>query len=65
MADTMTKDDVVDEIYITLTPKLLGGAEAPSVMDGKGFSASRHRALKLVSSKRVGDELYLRYRVDR
>jgi 2,5-diamino-6-(ribosylamino)-4(3H)-pyrimidinone 5'-phosphate reductase len=57
------KEGVVDEIYITLTPKLFGGTTAPSVMDGKGFSAADHPALRLVSSKRIGDELYLRYRV--
>lgn len=59
------KDGVVDEIYITLTPKLLGGAAAPSILDGRGFNALDHRALRLVSSKRVGDELYLRYRVEK
>ena len=59
------KEAVVDEIYITLTPKLLGGVKAPSILDGQGFTAAEHRALRLVSSKRVGDELYLRYRVDK
>ena len=58
------KEGVVDEIYLTLTPKLLGGAAAPTVLDGKGFTAAAHPSLKLVSSKRIGDELYLRYRVD-
>jgi riboflavin biosynthesis pyrimidine reductase len=58
------KEDVVDEIYITLTPKLLGGVAAPSILDGRGFIAAEHRALRLVSSRRVGHELFLRYRVD-
>lgn len=58
------KEGVVDEIYVTLTPKLFGGITAPTVLDGKGFTASAHPSLKLVSSKRIGDELYLRYRVD-
>jgi riboflavin-specific deaminase-like protein len=57
------KEGVVDDIYITLTPKLLGGTTAPSVLDGKGFVAADHPTLRLVSSKRVGDELYLKYQV--
>ena len=58
------KDGVVDEIHVTLTPKLLGGVGAPTVLDGKGFTAASHPSLELVSSKRIGDELYLRYRVN-
>lgn len=55
--------DVVDELYITVTPRLLGGVTAPSLLDGKGFTAADHPKLNLVSSRRVEDELYLRYRV--
>jgi riboflavin-specific deaminase-like protein len=58
------KDEVVDEIYLTLTPKLLGGVAAPTVLDGRGFTAAAHPSLQLISSRRVGDELYLRYRVN-
>jgi riboflavin-specific deaminase-like protein len=57
------KEGVVDDVYITLTPRLIGGATAPTVLDGKGFLAAEHLELRLVSTKRVGDELYLRYRV--
>jgi len=59
------KEGVVDEIYITLTPRLIGGASAPTVLDGKGFLAADHIELRLLSTKRVGNELYLRYAVDR
>jgi len=55
--------DCVDEIYVTLTPRLIGGAGAPSLLDGKGFLRDEHRRLKLLSCRRVGDELFLRYRV--
>jgi 2,5-diamino-6-(ribosylamino)-4(3H)-pyrimidinone 5'-phosphate reductase len=59
------KEGVIDEVFITLTPRLIGGANAPTVLDGKGFLASDHIELRLLSTKRVGDELYLRYGVDR
>ena len=59
------REGVIDEIYITLTPRLIGGASAPTVLDGKGFLAADHIELRLLSTKRIGDELYLRYAVDR
>jgi 2,5-diamino-6-(ribosylamino)-4(3H)-pyrimidinone 5'-phosphate reductase len=59
------KEGVVDDVYITITPRLVGGATAPTVLDGKGFLASNHPHLRLVSMKRIGDELFLKYRVIR
>jgi len=57
--------NLVDEIYVTLTPRLIGGTGAPSLLDGKGFLRDEHRRLTLVSCRRVDDELFLRYRVAR
>ena len=57
------REHLVDEIYITLTPRLIGGVGAPSILDGKGFLKDEHLKMKLVSNRRVGDELFLRYRV--
>ena len=56
------KAGLVDEWYITVTPRLIGGRNAPSFLDGEGFLKSDHIELKLVSEKRVGDELFLRYK---
>jgi len=57
------KEGVVDDIYVTLTPRLIGGAAAPTILDGRGFLAANHLRLRLISSKRIGDELFLKYRV--
>ncbi len=57
------EEGVVDDIYVTLTPRLIGGAAAPTILDGRGFLASNHLRLRLISSKRLGDELFLKYRV--
>lgn len=54
---------VVDEIYVTLTPRLIGGRGAPTLLDGRGFLAADHRRLELVSCRRRDSELFLRYRV--
>lgn len=56
------KEHAVDEIYVTITPRLIGG-DAPSLLDGKGFLAKDHLRLDLVSVRRIDDELFLRYRV--
>jgi len=58
------RDGCVDEIYVTVTPHLIGGP-APSLLDGRGFLWKDHPQLVLVSSRRVGDEVFLRYRVKR
>ncbi|MCM2324783.1 MAG: dihydrofolate reductase family protein [Oligoflexia bacterium] len=55
------KDNLLDEYHVTLTPRLLGGAEAPTLVDGAGFSPSEVVNLRLKSLKRLGDELFLVY----
>ena len=55
----------VDEMYITVTPRILGGRDAPTAVDGKGFLHASHVRLELLSCRRRGDEVFLRYRVGR
>lgn len=57
------EERLVDEIYITITPRILGGREAPTPVDGRGFLANAQTRLDLVSSRRRGDEVFLKYRV--
>ena len=51
----------VDELYLTVVPRILGGAAAPTLAGGAGFEPDQIPDAKLVSLERVGDELYLRY----
>lgn len=51
--------DVVDEVYLTLCPCVVGGRGAPSLADGAGLDPIRR--FHLAHAHRVGDELYLRY----
>lgn len=53
----------VDEIYLTLAPRILGGARAPSMVDGTGFAPDEIPDPRLASVEQVGDELFLRYEV--
>jgi 2,5-diamino-6-(ribosylamino)-4(3H)-pyrimidinone 5'-phosphate reductase len=51
----------VDEIYVTLVPRILGGKDAPTMVDGAGFAADAVPDLTLTSLEHIGDELFLRY----
>lgn len=51
----------VDDLYLTLVPRVLGGARAPTLAGGPGFAPDEIPDPKLASLERLGDELYLRY----
>ncbi len=54
--------DLIDEYHVTVTPRVLGGGGAPTLVDGKGFEPKDVVNLKLSQCRVVGDELYLIYR---
>jgi len=54
---------LVDEIYVTVAPRIFGGKNAPTLVDGDGFSEDKALKLKLLSIDRISDELLLKYSV--
>ena len=55
----MVTDDLVDELHLTICPKVFGGRTAPTIADGIGFSAlSQARLFKLKSMHQYGSELF-------
>ncbi|MCC3405981.1 MAG: RibD family protein [Microcoleus sp. PH2017_10_PVI_O_A] len=56
---------LVDELWLTVCPLILGGADAPTPVEGKGFLADLAPKLELLAVKQVGGEVFLHYRVDR
>jgi len=56
---------LVDELYVTVAPCVLGGRAAPTPVDGEGLAMDSRVRLRLVSVDRHGDELYCRYAVVR
>lgn len=54
---------LVDEIYVTVAPALLGGRDAPTLLEGDGWSMAGRRRLKLLELHQEGDEIYCRYQV--
>ncbi len=62
--DAMFRAGLVDELHLTVCPMVVGGRLAPTVADGEGVSTlARAARLALWRSRRVGDELFLTYRV--
>lgn len=52
---------LVQQIHLTMTPLLIGGAESPTWAEGKGFSIGDFPRFRLKEAKKVRDELYLTY----
>ena len=53
----------MDELYVTVCPWLIGGADAPSIADGVGFTPETMRSLRLLDHRVEGDEVFLHYAV--
>jgi riboflavin-specific deaminase-like protein len=50
---------VVNEIYLTIAPVILGGRNSPTLADGAGFrKLADAQPLRLKRQQRIGDELY-------
>ena len=55
---------LVDRLYVTVSPLIFGGRNAPTLADGVGVETlSQATQLRLESLKRFGDELFLVYQV--
>ena len=56
------KQGFVDEIIITITPYIIGGKKAITLVDGEGFSLiQKARKLKLKKTYTFGNEIVLHY----
>jgi riboflavin-specific deaminase-like protein len=51
----------VDELRLTLVPRILGGSTAPTIVEGNGFEPDAIPDGRLTSVEQVGDELFLGY----
>ena len=57
---------LVNELHLTVCPKIFGGRDAPTIADGaEALKLADATRLTLKSMKRVGDELFLVYDVIR
>jgi riboflavin-specific deaminase-like protein len=61
--DALFRAGLVDELHLTICPKIFGGRNAPTIADGRGF----HRLvealpLQIKSFKRIGNEIFAVFR---
>ncbi|MBO0888659.1 2,5-diamino-6-(ribosylamino)-4(3H)-pyrimidinone 5'-phosphate reductase [Candidatus Bathyarchaeota archaeon] len=60
----MLRNGLVDEVSVAITPRILGGTEAVSLVAGEGVRLVRDSVkLKLLGASRYGPDLVVRYRV--
>ena len=57
--DAMLRSGLADELFLTLAPKLKGGARLPTIVAGQGFPSGMYLPLHLLSLYRDGDEAVL------
>lgn len=61
---SMLSNGLVDEISVAITPRILGGEHAVSLVGGRGVPMVDEAVkLKLVSTSRYGPDLVVRYKV--
>jgi len=62
--DAMLRAGVVDELYLTVCPRIFGGRTAPTICGGVGAgSLARATQFELKSARRFGEEMFFVYRV--
>lgn len=59
IVDLFLRARALDELILTICPLLLGGRDVPGLLTGEGFYLKEAPRSKILSMKRVEDELYL------
>jgi 2,5-diamino-6-(ribosylamino)-4(3H)-pyrimidinone 5'-phosphate reductase len=60
--DALFRAGLVNELHLTICPKIFGGRLAPTIAEGTGvLKLADASQLKLKSMKRIGDELFVVY----
>jgi 5-amino-6-(5-phosphoribosylamino)uracil reductase len=60
---SLLAENLVDELWLTLCPLILGGNSAPTPVGGTGFIQSQGKKLQLLEIKHIEQELFLHYLV--
>ncbi|MGC3958922.1 MAG: dihydrofolate reductase family protein [Verrucomicrobiota bacterium] len=60
--DALFHAGLVDELHLTVCPKIFGGRASPTIAEGIGFpTLATATKLRLKSARRMGDEMFLVY----
>ena len=64
--DALFRADLVNQLHLTVSPKVFGGRTAPTIAEGLGAgSLARATQLELESARQQGNEMFLVYRVQK
>jgi len=64
--DAFFRAGVVHELYLTLCPRLVGGRQTPTLVDGQGFARLKDAARgRLIECRKGKEEWFFRYRFKR
>lgn len=55
--------DLIDELWLTVCPLIIGGTKAPTPVEGDGFLTQLAPRLELLSVQQVEQEVFLHYRL--
>ncbi|MFO1488396.1 MAG: dihydrofolate reductase family protein [Verrucomicrobiota bacterium] len=59
LSGALFRAGLVDELHLTVSPKMFGGRTAPTIAEGKGFEKlSAAAAFQFKSQTRAGDEMF-------
>jgi riboflavin biosynthesis pyrimidine reductase/2-hydroxychromene-2-carboxylate isomerase len=56
---------LIDEVFLTIAPKVKLGRTIPTLAGGEPLPQGEMQSYTLISSRRIGDEVFLRYRRNR
>ena len=56
---------LIDGVYLTLCPKIIGGRNVLTSVEGDGFDFLDIVNLELLDQRAVGSEIFLHYRVQK
>jgi len=62
---SLLEKDLIDEFWLTVCPVILGGANSPTPVEGRGFSPQQSKHLELLSVQQSEQEIFLHYRLKR
>ena len=57
----MFREQLINEVYLTLSPRVIGGHDVPTPVEGQGFNFVDLIKLELLDHHVVGNEIFLHY----
>jgi 5-amino-6-(5-phosphoribosylamino)uracil reductase len=63
LVGSLMQENLIDELWLTICPLILGGSDSPTPVSGKGFLADVAPRLHLLEVQQVKQEIFLHYRI--